>query len=144
MSKETDKDCSHFLKQVLPPSSTSDRHIKPDPVASHSGTQTELGPATPVKRYIKSEPPAYKTSPIPSTSSDVIYETSTPPPPSIKKGDDEDNYDDVDPQVAPHVQQNHATTLGELASPYVSPYLYESKRRFLERSMVTEESATGS
>jgi len=49
-----------------------------------------------VKRYIKSEPPAYKTTPIPSTSSDVVYETSTPKPsPSIGKGDDDDEDEDV-------------------------------------------------
>ena len=62
---------------------------------SHLGTQRELVPATPAKRYIKYEPPApaakhhieYKTPPpIPSISSDVIYETPTPPPlPSIEK-----------------------------------------------------------
>ena len=117
-----------FLKQVLPSSSTSNRDNKPDLDASHSGTQTELGPATQVKRYIISKPPAYKTTQIPSTSSDVIYETSNPPPPSIEKGDD----DDVDPQVELHVLEYGATTLGELASPYVSTYLYESKRRFLD------------
>jgi hypothetical protein len=31
-----------------------------------------------------------------------------------------------------HVLEFGAKTLGELASPYVSPYLYESKRRFLD------------
>jgi len=114
-----------FLKQVLPPSSsTSD--------ASHSGTQAELGPATP---YIKSEPPSapakpHIATPIPSTSSDVIYQTSTPPPPSIVKGDDDEDGDDVG--AKPHVLEFGAKTLGELASPYVSPYVYESKRRFLD------------
>jgi len=70
---------------------------------------------------------------IPSTSSGVIYETSTPPP-SIERGDD-DEGEDVgveDPRAKPHVLEFGAKTLGELASPYVSPYLYESKRRFLD------------
>jgi len=89
-----------------------------------------------VKRYIKSEPPAYTTTPIPSTYSDVIYETSTPLPPSIEKGDDDDDLGAEDPRVG-------AKTLGELASPYVSPYLYESKRRFLDKSTVSEKLATG-
>jgi len=88
-----------------------------------------------VKRYIKSEPPAYKTTPIPSTSSDVIYKTSTPQPsPSIEKRDDDDEDEYVgaeDARVEPHVLEFGAKTLGELASPYVSPYLYESKKRFL-------------
>ena len=85
-----------------------------------------------MKRYIKSEPPAYKTTPIPSTSSDVIYETSTPH--STEKGDDDEDEDvgTEDPRVEPHVLEFGAKTLGELASPYVSPYLYESKRRFLD------------
>jgi len=92
--------------------------------------QTELETATPVKRYIKSEPPAYKTTPMTSTSSGVIYEMSTPPPPpSIEKGDDDDDDDDVDPEVEPHVLEYGATTLGELNRPYVPPYLYESNRR---------------
>ena len=92
---------------------------------SYLGAQTELRPT---KRHI-----AYKKTPIPSTSGDVIYETSTPPPPSIEKGDDDD--DDVgakDPRVEPHVLEFGAKTLGELANPYVSPYLYESKRPFLD------------
>jgi len=57
------------------------------------------------------------------------FETSTPPPPSIEKGDDdEDDYVGAEP----HVIEFGAKSLGELASPYVSPYLYESKRRFLD------------
>ena len=128
------KAVADFLKQVLPTSSS------PNLSASHVSTQTELGPATSAKYYIKSEPPAtpakqhiaHKTSPpIPSTSGDVIYETYTPPPPpSIEKGHDDD---DVDPRIEPHVLEYGAKTLGELATPYVSPYLYESKRRFLDR-----------
>ena len=96
------KTVAYFLKQVLPASS-------PKLGGSHLGTQTELGPVTPAKRYIKSEPPAtpakhrieYKTPPpIPSTSSDVIYEMPTPPLlPSIEKGDAEDDGDDVDPRI---------------------------------------------
>ena len=88
------KAVADFLKQVLPSysSSTFDQNVKPNLDASHLGAQTELGPATPAKPYKKSEPPAtpakrhiaYKTTPIPSTSIDVIYVTSTPPP-SIEK-----------------------------------------------------------
>ena len=126
------KTVAKFLKQVLPSSPKSDQNIKPNLEASHLGTQTELRPATPAKRYIKSEPPAYKTTPIPSTSSDVIYETSTPH--STEKGDDDEDEDvgTEDPRVEPHVLEFGAKTLGEFASPYVSPYLYESKRRFID------------
>ena len=133
------KTVADFLKQVLPSSSspTFDQNIKPDHDASPLGVQTELGSATPEKRHIKSGSPAtpakrhiaYETAPIPSTSSDVIYETSIPPPPSID--DDDDDVGSEDPRVEPHVLEFGAKTLGELASPYVSPYLYESKRRFL-------------
>ena len=78
----------------------------------------QLRPATLAKRYIKSEPPAYTTTPIPSTSSDVIYETSIPsPPPSIEKGDDDDDVGAEDPRVEPHVLEFGAKTLGELVSP---------------------------
>jgi hypothetical protein len=82
-----------------------DQNIKPNLDASNSFGQTVLSPP---KRYIKSEPPvtsakchiAYKTTPIPSTSRDVIYETSTPPPPSIEKGeDDDDAVDAEDPRI---------------------------------------------
>jgi len=96
------------------------------------------------KRYIKSEPPppatpakrriACKTAPISSTSSDVLYETSTPPPtPSIKRDvDDDEDVSAHDQRVEPDVLECGARTLGELASPYVSPYLYESKWRGLD------------
>ena len=40
------------------------QNINPKRDASHLGTQTELRPATPAKRHIKSESPAYKTTPI--------------------------------------------------------------------------------
>jgi len=46
------KAVADFLKQVLPTSSS------PNLSASHVSTQTELGPATPAKRNIKSETPA--------------------------------------------------------------------------------------
>ena len=146
------KTVADFLKEVLPSSSTFDQNIKPNLDASHLGAQTELRPATLAKRYIKSELPAtpakrhiaYKTTPITSTSSDVIYETSTPPP-SIEKGDDDD--DDVaaeDPRVEPHVLEFGAKTVGELASPYVSSYLYESKRRYLDTEFGIRKVGNGS
>jgi len=120
-----------FLKQVLPASPSSD-------------TQTEHGP--PVKPE-PSLPPraiptkrrrlAYETTPasIPSTSRNVVYETPTPQPLSIKRDvdDDDDDYvSDGDLRVEPHVLDYGAMNVGALASPYVSPYLYESKKRSLD------------
>jgi len=117
-----------FLKQVLqtsPSSSSSPRD------ASHSGTQTEHGPS---KLYIKSEPPpaipakrriAYKTTPISSTSSEIVYESFIPQPAIERHVDDDD--DDVstdDQRVELHVLDYGPMTAGALASPYVSPYLY--------------------
>jgi len=130
------KTVADFLKQVLPSSSSSSKLN-----ASHSGTQTELGPA---KRYINSESPAaipakgriaFKTptttTKIPSTSSEVIYEASTPQL-SIKRDVDDDDVSTDDLRVEPNVIDYGAMTLGALASLYVSPYLYECKRRGLD------------
>jgi len=114
------KTVADFLKQVLPASPSSH-------------TQTEDGPP------VKPEPPlpprasptkrrhlAYETSttpaPIPSTSRDVVYETQTPQPLSIKR-DDDDYVSDGDLRVEPDVLDYGAMNVGALASPYVSPYL---------------------
>ena len=71
--------------------------------------------------------------PIPSTSRDVVYETPTPQPHSIKRDDDDDDYvSDSDLRVEPDVLDYGAMNVGALASPYVSPYLYESKKRSLD------------
>ena len=113
------KTVADFLKQVLPTSPSS-------------VTQTEHGPpvkpepslpphAIPTKRRL-----AYETTPalIPSTSRDVVYETPTPQPLSIKRdGDDDDYVSDGDLRVEPHVLDYRAMNVGALASPYVSPYL---------------------
>ena len=119
-----------FLKQVLPSTSPSSS-LPPD--APHSGTQTELRATKRIKSGLP--PPrakrriAYKTkTPIPSTSSEVIYEASTPQP-STKRDFDDDDDVSTDDRVEPHVLDYGAMTVGTLASPYVSPYLYESKRR---------------
>ena len=126
------KTVADFLKQVLPSAaaaSSPPTQLK----ASHSGTQTE--------QEIKSVPPAkrrrlsYKTpTPTPSTVRDVIYETLTSHPAlSIKR--DIDNDDDVstdDQQIEREVLDFGAMTVGALASPYMSPYLYESKSRGLD------------
>jgi len=123
--KETDTDSRRF--QVLPSSSSA-------PDKSHSDTQKDLDLA----KHITSEPPrakrriAYKTAP--STSTDVIYETSTPLP-SITRDvdDDDDDYASAeDSRVESHVLEYGARAIGELASPYVSPYLYEFKKRGLD------------
>ena len=71
------------------------------------------------------------TTPIPSTSKDVVYETPTPQPLSIKRDDDDDDdyVSDDDLRVEPHVLDYGAMNVGAFASPYVSPYLYESKKK---------------
>jgi len=77
---------------------------------------------------------AYETTThILSTSSGVIYETPIPLP-SIKRDvDDDDDYVSADDErVEPHVLDYGAMFVGALASPYVSPYLYESKKRSLD------------
>jgi len=50
--------------------------------------------------------------------------------PSIKRDDDGDvSADDL--RVEPDVIDYGATRVGALASPYVSPYLYETKKQSL-------------
>ena len=48
--------------------------------------------------------------------------------PSIKRDDDDDYVSDDDLRVEPHVLDYGAMNVGALATPYVSPYLYESKK----------------
>ena len=78
----------------------------------------------------------YKTpTSIPSTSREVVYETPTSQSQSIKRDDDDDDDDDVstdDQQIEPEVIDYGAKRVGAFASPYVSPYLYESKKRSLD------------
>ena len=75
---------------------------------------------------------AYKTpTPILSTSIVVIYETPTPLS-SIKRDVDDDDVSTEDQQIEPDVIDYGAMTLGAVARPYVSPYLYESKKRSLD------------
>jgi len=75
----------------------------------------------------------YKTL-TPSTIRDVIYETPTshPSPSSKRDVDDDDDVSTDDQQIEREVIDFGAMTVGALASPYVSPYLYESKRRDLD------------
>jgi hypothetical protein len=141
------KTVADYLKQVLPASPSSQRD------ASHSGTQKEHRPT---KWNIKSEVPpppaipakrriAYKTTTlIPSTSSEVVYEASTPQT-SIKRDDnDDDDVSTDDQRFELQVIDYGAMTVGALASPFVSPYLYESKRRDLDTECGIEETLTGS
>ena len=63
---------------------------------------------------------AYETTtPISSTSRDVVYETPTPQPLSIKTDvDDDDDYvSDGDLRVKPHVLDYGAMNVGALFSP---------------------------
>ena len=120
-----------FLKQVLPASTSSDTQTE-------HGSTLKPGPsllprANPTKRRRL----AYETTTpasIPSTSRDVVYETPTPQPLSIKRDvDDDDDYvSDGDLRVEPHVLDYGALNVDAFASPYVSPYLYESKKRSLD------------
>jgi len=72
-------------------------------------------------------------TPIPSTVRDVIYETPTSHPPlSIKRDVDDDDVSTDDQQIESEVLDFGAMTVGALASPYVSPYLHESKKRGLD------------
>jgi len=126
------KTVADFLKQVLPASPSSDMQtehgspVKPEP---------PLPPrAIPTKRRLL----AYETTPasIPSTFRDVVYETPTPQLLSIKRDFDDDDDDDYvsdgDLRVEPHVLDYGAMNVGAWASPYVSPDLYESKKRSLD------------
>jgi len=115
------KTVADFLKQVLPTSSSSAPRD-----ASHSDTQIEHGPP------VKPEPPprtipskrrrlAFKTTtPIPSTSRDVVHETPTPQLLSIKRDVDDDVSTD-DQQIEPDMIDYGAMRVGALASPYVCP-----------------------
>ena len=140
------KNVADFLKQVLP-STTSSSSWLPD--APHSGTHTELG----ATKRIKSELPpprakrriAYKTkTPIPSTSSEVVYEASSAQPHSIKRDVDDDDYVSTDDQqIEPDMLDYGAMTVGALTSPYVSPYLYKSKKRGLDAEYGIRRDAAG-
>jgi len=73
---------------------------------------------------------AYETTTlasIPYTYRDVVYET-----PKRDVDDDGDYVSDDDLRVEPHVLDYGAINVGALASPYVSPYLYECKKRTLD------------
>ena len=71
----------------------------------------------------------YKTP----TSREVVCETPTPQRLSIKRdGDDDDDVSTDDLRVEPEVIDYGAMRVGALASPFVSPYLYETKKRSLD------------
>jgi len=53
-------------------------------------------------------------------------------PLSIKRDDDDDDESTGDQQIEREILDFGAMTVGALANPYVSPYLYESKRRGLD------------
>jgi len=88
---------------------------------------------------------AFKTpTPIPSTSRDVVYETPTPQTLSIKRDvDDDDDVSTDDQQIEPDVIDYGAMRVGALASPYVSPYLYESNKRSLDTQYGIPRDANG-
>ena len=67
---------------------------------------------------------------IPSTSGDVIYESSPTTSPVTKTGGDDDDDDADDTYVDKDVLEFGKENFGEVASPYVSPYVY--KRGFLD------------
>ena len=49
--------------------------------------------------------------------------------PSINRDVDDDDVSTDDQQIEPDVIDYGALTVGALASPYVSPYLYETKKQ---------------
>jgi hypothetical protein len=71
---------------------------------------------------------------LPSTSSstlppDVLYETPKSTSSVEIQSDDDDT--DVSPEIAEHVRQFGTKHFGELASPYLTPYVYN--KRFLDK-----------
>lgn len=124
------KTVADFLKQVLPASPSVDTQTEHGPPVKPEPSLPPRAIPTKRRRLAYESPPA----PIPSTSRDIVYETPTPLPHSIKKDvDDDDDYvSDGDLRVEPDVLDYGAMNVGALASPYVSPYLYESKKRSLD------------
>jgi len=131
MSKETDKDCSRFLKASttsLPLLGYADRTWSP--LETRTTTTSSCNPHKTTTFSIRADACVYSI-----TSRDVVYETPTPQPLSIKKDVDDDDDDYVSDgvlRVEPHVLDYGAMNVGALASAYVSPYLYESKKRSLD------------
>ena len=82
--------------------------------------------------------------PLPFTSRDVVYETPTPQPLSIKRDVDDDDYNvsDSDLRVEPDVLDYGAMNVGALASPYVSPICMNLRNAVSIQCMVSEEKVT--
>jgi len=140
------KTVADFLKQVLPPTTTSSSAQRD---ASHSDTLTDHGPPVkpePPPRAIptKRRPLAYKTpAPIPSTSRDV-YETPTPQLQSIKGDvDDDDDVSTDDQQIEPDVIDYDALRVGVLASPSCPHICMNLRSEVSTQSMVSEETEMG-
>ena len=76
----------------------------------------KLEPPTPPRAIPTKRRLAYETTPasIPATSKDVVYETHTPQPLSIKRDvvDDDDYVSDDDLGVEPHVLDYGAMNVG--------------------------------
>jgi hypothetical protein len=102
-----------------------------------------MNKGTPSKRELPdfSQPPSKTvshsihittTSPaLPSTSRDIIYETPKSSLDTGEKGEEEDEDIDVGDVTETDVQQFGTRHFGELASPYVTPYIYN--RMYLDR-----------
>jgi hypothetical protein len=121
------KTIADFLKKVLP-ASTFEQKVLPKIGSLHTGTHT-LRLSLPKTRSPLHEAPQIDltASPTTSTTSDVLYETVTPPSTS-KRGDAD--LDEDDHHIVEEVLDFGTKHFGEMASPYISPYVY--KRGFLD------------
>jgi hypothetical protein len=77
----------------------------------------------------------------PSTSREIIYETT--PKSSLDTGEiqEEEDVDDESDVTETDVQQFCTKEFGELSSPYVTPYLYN--KAYLDRNFGIREDAMG-
>jgi hypothetical protein len=125
------KTIADFLKKVLP-TSTFEQKVLPKNGSLHTGSQTVRRSLLKTRSPLHEAPhidltPSLSTS----TTSDVIFETTTPPGTS-KRGDadieeiEEDDYNHIQKEVLDFGTKN----FGVLASPYTSPHVY--KRSFLD------------
>jgi hypothetical protein len=132
------KAIADFLQKVLPQQQQKSKKVsfKTEP---HSDGEKHT---TATKRRLTFEPsPVTVYESLPSTSSspqDVFYET---PKRSSRDEIQSDGDADESPEIEEHVRKFGTENFGELASPYLTPYVYN--KRFLNKQYGIRKEADG-
>jgi hypothetical protein len=131
------KAIADFLQKVLPqgqPLQQKSKNVsfKTEPGESRTESRRRLS-------FAPSPEAVYES--LPSTSTlppDVLYETPKSTS-SVEIQSDDDT--DVSPEIAEHVREFGRKHFGELASPYLTPYIYN--KRFLDKQYGIRKEADG-